>query len=151
MEFQSRIDDDDEDAVLLEVETHSMRIVDNDDDDPLDAYMKTIETPGNLAVTFPRELPRPRRQIPPNARLTKNRRYQKLQELLHKSDYFSDENMELRNPGLFHLLLGNYLPAQAESSRPTADQSKLSEFLLASIQKRDLEERKAQEEDLWGR
>ncbi|RHY64100.1 hypothetical protein DYB38_006328 [Aphanomyces astaci] len=152
MDFRTNLDDDDP-AVRLELETHSMRIIDDVEEDPLDAYMKTIavDDASSHDSAFPRELPRPRREVVSiTASVTKNRRYQKLQELLHASDYFSDENMELRHPGLFHLHLGNYLPTPPAPAKPTADQSKLSEFLIASIQKRDLEERKAHEESLWG-
>ncbi|KAG9412516.1 hypothetical protein AC1031_015430 [Aphanomyces cochlioides] len=122
-----------------------------DEEDPLDAYMRSLGASNDTEMGNSDERPFQRAwrmQNAPSSR-TKNRRYQKLQELLYSSNYFSDESMELRNPGLFHLHLGNYLP-EKPVTRPTAEQSKLSSFLIASIQKKDAEERKAQEESSWG-
>ncbi|KAF0684636.1 Aste57867_23393 [Aphanomyces stellatus] len=133
----------------LEQVTCNMSI-DDTEEDPLDAYMKSMEVDAaSNSVPIDRPAPRSWRTQNTKSSSTKNRRYQKLQELLYASDYFSDESMEHRNPGLFYLHLGNYL-SQGPVPRPTDDQAKLSEFLIMSIQKKDIEERKAQEEHSWG-
>ena len=38
----------------------------------------------------------------------RNRRYKKLQELIEDSDYFSEENIKMRDPLLYHMYIGRF-------------------------------------------
>ncbi|EQC38547.1 hypothetical protein SDRG_04253 [Saprolegnia diclina VS20] len=119
---------------------------DIEDEDPLDAYMRTLQAaPSREPVATARDF---QRRLAPglDARI-KNRRYCKLQELLRTSNYFSDENMERRSPSLFHFHLGRYIPPNTSAR---AEPASLSTFLMASMDKQALEARKEEEESAWG-
>ncbi|KDO27665.1 hypothetical protein SPRG_07295 [Saprolegnia parasitica CBS 223.65] len=126
----------------------SMGMEDDNEEDPLDAYMRTLEAAPTIRepATTARDF---QRRLAPgglDARI-KNRRYCKLQELLRTSDYFSDENMERRSPSLFHFHLGRYIPPNTSAR---AEPASLSTFLMASMDKQALEARKEEEESTWG-
>lgn len=138
------------------------------DVDPLDAYMATLDAPPVAVDAHATSVwsavhlraPRPSTQ-------TRNRRFQRLQQLLAGSDsdnvdnveggaYFSDAMMQQRSPALFHFHLGQYLPAAAAaaSTDPIAsavdEQLLLSTFLLRASDRGEVEARRVWEQRAWG-
>jgi len=70
-----------------------------------------------LNVLEMRERGTRRRKEVSYASRVKNRRYIALQRMLHSSDYFSDENLEDRDPLLFHRHIGRYLPQRPQRGK----------------------------------
>lgn len=67
--------------------------------------------------------------------LIKNRRYVAMIKLINEKDYFSDIEMERRNPVLYNELVGKFIsPAErAKRRRPNAETSTLVDVLLNQI------------------
>ena len=91
----------------------------SDEEDPLDVYMKNLEATNEYVqqehadktwgkiYRFNQRVQKD--DMIEQSQVIRNRRYQKLQELLTTSDYFSNENMESRHPALYHLYFGKYV------------------------------------------
>jgi len=81
----------------------------------------------------------------------KNRRYEALQKLVDGSDYFSEEEMQRRNPILYNQLIGRYhtnaereaflfqcsKSSSALSSGPSCRPTPLTDMLIAHMNRRD--------------
>jgi len=88
-----------------------------------------------------------------NKTIIKNRRFEALQTLISKGDYFSDSEMQSRNPFLFEEMVGQYMTEKEKKELTDDIYSKnyekitFSSFLMEQINKSEMEKRyKAQEE-----
>jgi hypothetical protein len=104
--------------------------------DPLDAYMASIQKDATSQVAELTITPSESRhvsashgQVPniperaaPSSQCVRNRRYRALQSLL-KSEYFNDDEMQRRDPALFHEALGAQIEAAILSASSRASMS----------------------------
>lgn len=139
--------------------------------DPLDAFMATLAIPETASAAasangvWAQRRPACAADVQASEqqqeiRLIKNRRYRRLQQLLllggdaigsynASSDrYFSDAMMQQRSPALFHFHLGQYLPTVSASGSSDAD-PRLSEFLLGTWERSEMESRRVNEQRAW--
>jgi hypothetical protein len=90
-----------------------------------------------------------RKTLDKNKRKTiiKNRRFEALQRLDSNSDYFSDHEMQTRNPFLFEQMVGQYMTEKEKKELTTIKYHKnydtitFSSFLLEQIDKSEIEKR----------
>ena len=69
-------------------------------------------------------------------KLVRNRRYQAMQELISKGEYFSLSEMRSRNPLLFDHLVGNYMTSEEkEEVTPAETTCDLSTILMAHMER----------------
>ncbi|CAI5735203.1 unnamed protein product [Hyaloperonospora brassicae] len=130
--------------------------------DPLDAYMATLVSPASDPST--KSMAQARAECATrystgrgSHSLTvaaKNRRYQRLQQLLKDTSedhYFSDDMMQQRSPALFHFYLGQYVGIGGRT-RPVAGTTELtlSTFLIDTHQRSEMEARRVAEQATWG-
>mmetsp|Transcript_1183 Transcript_1183/g.3666 ORF Transcript_1183/g.3666 Transcript_1183/m.3666 type:complete len:272 (+) Transcript_1183:274-1089(+) len=94
-----------------------------------------------LNVLEMRERGTRRRKEVSYASRVKNRRYIALQRMLHSSDYFSDENLEDRDPLLFHRHIGRYLPQRPQRGATGIVEVVVDSFDATSLLRRRLQQR----------
>ncbi|XP_041449739.1 coiled-coil domain-containing protein 97 [Drosophila obscura] len=72
----------------------------------------------------------------------KNRRYQALQQLLHKGEYFSEHEMMQRAPDLYQELVGQYMTEQEKKARDSYDvrNTSFSGILMHTLEKKQRDE-----------
>ena len=71
------------------------------------------------------------------------RRYKILQRLIHEGEYFSDENMQLRQPTLYHTYVGRF--KNGEPEKEFMEGTPLYERLLHDVDLADAERRRQEE------
>lgn len=72
--------------------------------------------------------------------LAQNRRYEFLQRTLRHSDYFSDENMQLRDPVLYEQFVGRHIPVQ-EKTKPFDNDVTLVDRIYSNMDRRYVNDR----------
>lgn len=74
-----------------------------------------------------------------NAKMIRNRRYRAMEDMLENGDYFSNSEMQSRNPYLFDLMVGQHLTdleqkqLQADNYKSNYDQINFSSFLMEQM------------------
>jgi hypothetical protein len=88
-----------------------------------------------------------------NKTIIKNRRFEALQRLDTHGDYFSDHEMQTRNPYLFEEMVGQYMTDKEKRELTTIKYNKdydritFSSFLIEQIEKSEIEKRFQMQEE----